>query len=274
MKRSGQRQDSQAAAREPQTRLPPRDSLPALRGFTTMWGLEQRHWWHTRRWVVQVLLWVVLLDGLVLAQLLDARSGGTVARAAASHDAADMFFVLGMLATAVGIIVTLQASVAGEVNDGTAAWVLSKPLSRPAYLLAKLTSDSSGFVTLAVGVPIALFIAEVRLLEGHSPGWTPVAAAVALWVAHVTFYVSLLLLLGVSLRRPAACAGTALTLLVAGQVILGSSTSLPWGIPTLAGDIASGDTHPAAALIPFMVTLTLSSLLQALSVWRFHGSEM
>src|SRR4051794_9949390 len=251
-----------------------RDSPRSLRGFATMWRNEQRHWWGTRRWAIQLALWIVLLDGSVLAQLLDARSGGPVARAATLHDAADMFFVLGMLATAVGVVITMQASVAGEVSDGTASWVLSKPLSRGAYLMAKLATGSLNFLTLAVVIPSAVYVGEFRLMAGYWPTSTSTLASIMLWAAHVTFYVCLTLLLGVLSKRPAAVTGTALTVLVAGQIIFGSGQPLPWGLPSLAGDIASGNNTATAAVVPFLVTMACSGLIYLVTLRRFNRSEI
>jgi ABC-2 type transport system permease protein len=267
---------SSATARENSpTRLVRRGSTPGLRGFTTMWGKEQGDWWRTRRWLAQVTLWVVLLDGAVLAQLLDAQSGGAAARTVAFQDAADMFFVLGLLSSAVGIIVTLQGSVAGEVGDGTASWLLSKPLSRTAYLLAKLAAGTLGFLLVAVLAPAAVFVVEVRAVEGDWPMWAAIMPPLAVWAGHVTFYVALMLLLGVLLKRPAATAGTAVMLLVGGQIALGSeAVPLPWSAPTLAGDIASHQTDASAALLPISITLACSVLLLAAAVWRFSRTEL
>jgi ABC-2 type transport system permease protein len=42
-----------------------------------------------------------------------------------------IFFGLGILALSLGAIVLLQDSIIEEKNNGTAEWVLSKPVSRP-----------------------------------------------------------------------------------------------------------------------------------------------
>jgi hypothetical protein len=43
---------------------------PAWRkGFATMLRKENRDWWHTRRWWIHLILWVILLNTAVAAPL-------------------------------------------------------------------------------------------------------------------------------------------------------------------------------------------------------------
>jgi len=59
-----------------------------------------------------------------------------------------------------GVAVKAQDALIGEKRSGTAAWVLSKPISRYAFLLAKLAADLIGILMTMVIVQgvIAYFI--------------------------------------------------------------------------------------------------------------------
>ena len=56
---------------------------------------------------------------------------------------------------AIGGVILVQGALVGEKRSGTAAWVLSKPISRPAFFLAKLIANAIGTlvtITLAQGL--------------------------------------------------------------------------------------------------------------------------
>ena len=50
------------------------------------------------------------------------------------------------LGLAIGIIVVMQDAIIEEIQLGTAAWVLSKPVSRQAFLSAKLVASVVGML--------------------------------------------------------------------------------------------------------------------------------
>ena len=54
------------------------------------------------------------------------------------------FFQLGNTALAIGMIILVQGTVIGERQSGITEWILSKPVARPAYFLAKLVAIPSG----------------------------------------------------------------------------------------------------------------------------------
>jgi ABC-type transport system involved in multi-copper enzyme maturation permease subunit len=51
------------------------------------------------------------------------------------------FFAISPLFGPIGVAVLAQGAIVGEKQSGTAAWVLSKPVSRSAFILAKLLTD-------------------------------------------------------------------------------------------------------------------------------------
>ncbi len=78
-----------------------------------------------------------------------------------------VLFQVGTLATAIGVVTTAQGAIVREKQLGTAAWVLSKPASRSAFVLAKFVAYALAFVSLAVLLPGAIFYAESQLLAGQ-----------------------------------------------------------------------------------------------------------
>ncbi len=83
----------------------------------------------------------------------------------------------------------------GERLSGTAAWVLSKPLRRPAFILAKLIAHGLGLLATWVVLPGAVAYLEFAVLgKVHLPipGF---AAALGLAYLNLIFYLTLVLML-------------------------------------------------------------------------------
>jgi ABC-type transport system involved in multi-copper enzyme maturation permease subunit len=68
----------------------------------------------------------------------------------------------------------MQDAVVGEKKDGTAAWVLSKPLTRPAFILSKIIANSVGILLTLVVVPC--MVAYTILSIAHKSALNPVVS--------------------------------------------------------------------------------------------------
>src|SRR5215213_2626433 len=133
------------------------------RGFANLLRNENRMWWGTRKWLVHLLLWVFVLNGLIL--LVGMTDGQELNNPVPLYDTLiQVFFGVGALATTIGIVTTAQGAIVREKQLGTAAWILSKPVSRGAFVLAKFVGYAVGFVSLALVVPSAIFYGESLLL--------------------------------------------------------------------------------------------------------------
>src|SRR5512137_669095 len=91
-------------------------------GLTNMLGKENTAWWRTRRWWTQCLVALFFLN---LMTALNLRNGGV-------SNAVNSFLMIAGVIAPVAAIIMGQDAVLGEGLSGTAAWVLSKPLHRPA----------------------------------------------------------------------------------------------------------------------------------------------
>jgi hypothetical protein len=67
-----------------------------------------------------------------------------------------IYLVFGGLFAAAGVAIKAQDALIGEKRSGTAAWVLSKPISRYAFLLAKFAADVIGVLITMVIVQGAI----------------------------------------------------------------------------------------------------------------------
>jgi ABC-2 type transport system permease protein len=171
-----------------------------------------------------------------------------------------------------GLILALlvpMAAVAGEKTSGTAAMTLSKPVSRAAFLVAKLSALA---ITFALGVAAGTAVGYAY--TGLLFTWMPpagFAALAALLLAYLLAYVSITLMASTLMRSQLAAAGLAFGI----AIVCGLLSSVPtWGHYFPAGllpwaqQLALGANPPAewAALavtlgvIPVMLGIAWISL--------------
>jgi ABC-type Na+ efflux pump permease subunit len=143
-----------------------------------------------------------------------------------------LYGIFSGLFVAIGVIIVLQGSVVGERSSGTAQWVLSGPVSRVSFILAKLVANTLGFLVVAVAVPGALAFVEMRFIAGIpvAPGRMALAASVIL--LHDWFYLTLTLMTSTIFRHWAPAIGVPFAVLglqnILMSVVPGLVRYLPW----------------------------------------------
>lgn len=134
------------------------------RSFGRLLAWEQATWWGTPRWWAHAAGWSLLLGGttvLMLAGVPQAATAlGLPAMSALSLDQrrslAALAFAAVLVPQSVAVLVIAGRQIAGERERGVAEWILSKPVSRAAYVLAKAASDAIGIAFSMVLIPFAV----------------------------------------------------------------------------------------------------------------------
>ncbi len=267
----------------PSTRVATHQALQSVtehgwrRGFTNLLQNEQRQWWGTRKWLVHLLLWLVVLNGLLL--LIGLTDGQDTNNPVSLYTTLiQVFFQVGAFATAIGVVTTAQGAIVREKQLGTAAWVLSKPVSRSAFVLAKLVAYAASFVSLAIIVPGAIFYGQSLFLAGRAPELAGFLAGIGIMALHTLFYLALTLLLGTLFATRGPIGGIAMGVLFAGfvpssmvpQILVAAS---PWMLKDIAVGLALGSPLPASWPSPVIATAIWSVLFVGLALWRFGREE-
>jgi ABC-2 type transport system permease protein len=247
------------------------------RGFANLLSNEQRQWWGTRKWLVHLFLWIALLNGLIL--LIGVTEGKEAnLRTPVYETLIQVFFGVGALATGIGVITTAKGAIVREKQLGTAAWVLSKPVARSAFVLAKFVAYAIGFVSLGVLVPSLVFLAESATLGGRTPELAGFLSAVGLLALHALFYLALALLLGTLFSTRGPIGGIALGVLFAGflpPTLLPQFVRylLPWTLKDSAVGLALGSALPAVWAMPVITSVIWIGIFVGAAVWRFGREE-
>ena len=167
-----------------------------------------------------------------------------------------------------------MGSVATEKERGTAAFVLSKPVSRAAFLTAKLVAIAVDLFVAVVGATVAGAIYTAILFEPLPLGGV-IGMAALLWLSLVVF--AALTFVGSTITRSAAGgAGVGFALLVV-TGILGALPTIgpymPGSLTGPAGALALG--HDASgALGPILVNIALVPALGAVAWLAFRRQEL
>ena len=246
-------------------------------GLRTLLRKENQAWWGTRRWWTQALIWLLGINGLVVfvsfvLPLMVLQMQGEL------PDDFDpvivgiqIFFQLGTLGMALGAVVLTQGVIQDELRLGTAAWVLSNPVSRAAFVLSKLIAYGIGLLTVVVGLQSAVAYGLLSLRAGTFLPIGPFAAAVLGLALHTLFYLALTILLGVCVESRGTVLGVSLGCLLGGSILASLVPPLavlpPWSMAGLLPALAAGQGSPMtwvglsmaliAALIAVCVVLTI-----------------
>ena len=247
-----------------------------LRGFSNLFRKENRAWWGTRRWWINALLWTVLLGGLTAIMLF--ASGEEVSEATEAEIAQagglvayilllglNVFFQFGVPVLAIGTVILAQDLIIGEKQSGVAEWLLSKPVTRRAYVLAKLAANALGVFALLVGLPSVVAYGTLSLRMGAPFPLAPFLSAVGIMTVHTLFYLTLTLMLGTIFNNRGPILGIALASVLGGGMLGGLIKPLlyvtPWMLPKVALLTATGQAIPAEMGIASLVATALWSVV-------------
>lgn len=241
-------------------------------GLSNLVAREASAFWRTRSWWIQAVSYLLLVDGIAVLATLGVTSSGATARGdVTSNELAQLFFLFHLVFVSAGTIITGQGAVVDEKQRGTAAWILSKPVSRDTFLVAKAATLAGHAVVVGVLLPVLVMIPVWRW-TGFTPSLPTLALIVAGLALLVTFFSSLTLMLGTLFESRAAITGTALVILFAmikfGQVL---PELLPGGIPFVLAPLLHGGGAPSAT--PFLITLAATSGCLGVAAWRFRRTE-
>jgi ABC-2 type transport system permease protein len=247
------------------------------RGLSTMLRSGLARWFRTRMWWIQCLIWGSLI-GLLLAAI------AFNPEPPPSEDLLMLFTVFAGLFPAVGVVIIMQDALVGEKREGTAAWVLSKPLARPAFVLSKIIANSVGILITMIVVPCIIAYAIITISQKAS--LNPLGFIESMGVIFIShfFFLALTLMLGTFFDSRGPVIGIPLGILFLQQNLIGFLPSLryvlPWNLI-----IPIGNTTPLVLslmnnipvesdhLITLAAIVVESILFILIGLWRFNREE-
>jgi ABC-2 type transport system permease protein len=249
------------------------------RGLGNLLESGLSRWFKTRTWWIQCLIWGGML-GFILSAMLFGQEETDF------DTVLILFAVFAGLFPAVAVVIIMQDALVGEKRDGTAAWILSKPVARPAFILSKLISNSLGVIATMILVPCLLAYALISI--GTRSALDPLRFLGAMGVIFIShfFFLSLTLMLGTLFTSRGPVIGIPLAVLFLQQNLIGFLPFLryvlPWNLVVPLGDTPDslvtsflvGNPVQPALLVTLVVVLVECAIFVFVSLWRFNREEL
>ncbi len=250
-------------------------------GFANLFRKENGEWWHTRRWWTQSLLWLLIVNGIlavgiwVVPLVEPEEAGGLV-------ENLGIFMQLMGLFPMYAVIVITQGAIIGEKQSGTAAWILSAPVSRSGFILSKLIANAIGFLGTVIILQGLVAYVQISLSEGSLLPPGPYLAELGLFSLYLLFYLALTLMLGTFFNTRGPVLGIAIGVAIGSMLGMGQLFAgfMPWlvlilpeALPALVTALVQGESIPAIWPVPIIVISLYTVLFVALAIWRFNREE-
>lgn len=244
-------------------------------GFINLLRKETRRRWNFRNLLIQSAVWLLLLN-FVLAMLLEAEAS----RGSIMMGVTTFIFMAGMLAP-IGMVMTSQGAILNEKKSGTAAWVLSKPASRSAFVLSKLVTIIVGFVAIVIVLQGVVAYSQLSLFQGSMLPAMPFIGGMLLLSLNVAFYLALTLMLGTLFHQRVPIIGIPVALIIIQAFLLNLLAEvadwLPYLFPGSLSDLARAavmeSPMPSQWLLAIVTTSLLTALFIYVAIWRFQREE-
>ena len=236
-------------------------------GFGNLLRKDLQQWFGTRTWIKQGLMWSLILGGMTYLVISESTAGPEENLVAAIN----LYSIMGSIFASIVIVIFSSGTIIGERERGTAEWVLSKPVSRTSFVLAKLISGSISYAVSLALIPGC--VVYLILNFGISP-LSPVSfllglGPMILWYMFIHF---LCICLGTFFNHPGPVAGpAAISLFLVNAFDISSiGAYTPWTLSFVSCDLMQGISAP---LTPVISTIIILILLFGISVWRFRKEE-
>lgn len=255
-----------------------------MRGFRPFFVKEVREIARTWRiWVLPSIVLFFALSGPVLAKVMpeilrsmpSEQLGGAVIQLPEPtwRDAYAQWVKNLTQIVTFALLIMLGGTVATEVRSGTAVMVLTKPVSRAAFVLAKAAANAllvaaTTIVGAAVtwGVTLAVF--------GEAP-LAPLAEPTAVWLAFAALVVALMTLASALVPSPSGAAGFGVGVYAAMTIVALWSWAVehtPAGLLGAPGALLAGE-RPALAW-PLATTAAAAAAALAAAALVFSRREL
>jgi ABC-2 type transport system permease protein len=268
-----------------------------LSGFTNLWGKENRRWWGTRYWLVQLIIWMLIINGITffiyktpIEEMYGPDSGEVSETEQTELQMMQQnpeliglipFMRLAGLGMVIGVLVIAQGAIIGEKQSGTAAWVLSKPVSRIAFILSKLAGYGFGIFGVMCVLIGAILYVQIWITTGVQIPPLHFAGMIGLVFLDLLFYLTLSIMLGTIFNSRGALIGIPLILLFIYMLIPNLPVWLvaimPWNLldnlsqPAIALSVEQG--LPIQSITPLVATVLWCTGFIGVAIWRFHRED-
>jgi ABC-type transport system involved in multi-copper enzyme maturation permease subunit len=251
------------------------------RGLNNLLRAELGQWFGTNQWWVQILIWASASNLIYLMASLSIQGADSPGIA--------IFNIMLGIAGPIGVTIIMQNVIGGERRQGTAAWILSKPVARESFILSKLIGNALGItVTMVIAQGVIAYLITGLLVHVWLPVPGFIAGLFAQW-ANIWFYLTMTVMLGALFEHPAPVVGIPMAVLFSQNFLANTlaqkfptlASAMPWfiGAPpggemnnSVATSLMMGQTPPT--LLPVYFALAAGVVFVVVALWSFRRQEL
>jgi len=258
------------------------------RGLGNLLSGELSSWFKTRRWLKHILTWLLIINLILFFTVIGLDVAAEEAAAAGEPlpevDTPMLYGVFGGMFVAFGVMVSMQGVIVGEKQEGTAAWTLSKPVTRTAFVVSRLIGNAVGILLTAVMVPGAVAYLTMGLLTPL--GWLPpldYIAGMAVIALSAFFWLTLTLMIGTFFEKSGGVIAIPMGLYFAMWMLPSVLTPLMYITPVILTIGPEGDFKGVSTAlmlgespfswIPVISAVIFSAIFVNVAIRRFNSQE-
>jgi len=254
------------------------------RGLGNLLRGEYSAWFKSSRWWKHLLVWFgvinVMMGMMIIASVKERGDGPPLLL---------MYSIFGGMFVAFGVMIIMQRVLVGEKQSGTAAWVLSKPVTRTAFVASRLGVNSLAILFTSVIVPGVILYITLGVLSDL--GWlSPLGflAALLMFSLNTFYWIALVLMMGTLFESSSGVIAVPMALFfifwMGPEVIPALSyvsiyfsplllffSPVPEQMNSLAGSFIAGE--PVFSWLPLISTIVSCLIFVAVAIWRFNRQE-
>lgn len=253
------------------------------RGLGNLVNGQYSAWFRSYRWWKHLISWILIINvmmGIMIIASLEAAKDGRQ-----GPPILTMYGVFGGMFVAFGVMIIRQQVLVGEKRFGTAAWVLSKPVTRTAFVISRLAINSIAILLTAVVVPGAIFYLALGLFTDIgwlSPiGYIPALIMVSL---HTIYWIALVLMMATFFESMGGVIALQMVLFFVYlygmdlipvlkyiSPLLLTFSPAPQQMNSLSISFMTG--QPVFSWLPLISTVVSSIAFIVIAIWRFNRQE-
>jgi len=253
------------------------------RGLGNLLQGEFSSWFGSSRWWKHIVMWFSIINLMMIIMVY--ASGEAAKDGGEGPPILFMYGIFGGMFVAFGVMIIMQRVIIGEKRAGTAAWVLSKPVTRTAFVVSRLVVNSIAILLTSVVVPGVIFYVTLGALSDI--GWLPplgFLAALVMVVIHTFFWIALVLMMGTLFESSSGVIAVPMALYFVLWMGSGMMPSLVYISPllltfspdpeqmnSLATSFMIGE--PVFSWLPLILTLVYCCVFIGVAIWRFNRQE-
>jgi len=252
------------------------------RGLSNLTQGEFSSWFKSTRWLKHLLIWVVCINGMMA--IMAYATSESAASGQEGPPLIMMYGIFGGMFTAFAVMIIMQRVIVSEKREGTAAWVLSKPVTRTSFVVSRLVANCIAILLTAVVIPGVLVYVTFGALTPL--GWlSPLGftAGLLMFVLSTFYWLTLTLMMGTFFESATGVIAVPIALYFAFWMLPNMLPFLLYVSPLLLTFSPSPEFsslpssfmlgEPVVSWMPLISTVIFCVIFIGVAIWRFNRQE-